>query len=205
VQQILEHLGTAVAALSGVLAARGKQIDLFGVIVLALVTATGGGTLRDVILKLDVFWVANPTFIVTIVITAVAAFVVARFWALPEPALLLADAGGLAFFTILGTEKSLLAKNSEVVAVVFGVMTGVAGGIARDVLLGQIPLVFRRTTYWYATAALIGAIFFVALRDRLDPSILGPCAIAVIFAVRIVSIWWRLHLPDFEAAEPREP
>jgi len=197
----LEHLATSVSAISGVLAARGKQVDLFGVVVLALVTGVGGGTLRDLILDIPVFWIKDPTYVATILITAGLTFVVARFWPAPESALLVADAGGLALFTIIGVERTFEQPGaSPLVAAMLGVMTGVAGGILRDVILRQVPLVFRRSVYWYATASLIGAVYFVALRDVLAPGPLRLSAIALIFIVRLLSIWWRLYLPDFEAA-----
>src|SRR5689334_15488973 len=107
-QYYLEHLATVVAAISGALAGRGKRVDLFGVVVLGLVTALGGGTLRDVILDLrPVFWVADSGYLLTAAGGSVAAFVLVRYHPLSGRLLLLADAAGLALFTVVGTEKSL--------------------------------------------------------------------------------------------------
>src|SRR5687768_15309050 len=105
-QAVLEHFGVGVAAITGVLAARGKRVDLFGVLVLALVTAFGGGTLRDLALgALPVFWVSESSFVITASATALATFFVARVRPLPEKVLLVADACALSFFAIAGAQK----------------------------------------------------------------------------------------------------
>src|SRR5260221_10030302 len=105
---VLEHFAVAVSAITGVLAARGKQVDLFGVIVLALVTALGGGTIRDIILSQGaVFWTEDARFLVNAAVTAVVTFYLVRFHELPMTVLLVADAFALALFTIIGTQKSL--------------------------------------------------------------------------------------------------
>lgn len=199
-QYVLEHLATGISALSGALAARGKQVDLFGVVVLALVTALGGGTLRDVLLDArPIFWVDDSTFALTAAGCAVVVFVVARFHDLSGRLLLWADAGGLALFTLIGTEKALAASVPPTVGVVCGLMTGVAGGMIRDVLIGEIPLVFRRQIYLYATASLCGALVVVLFRQTLEPALLRPLAIGTTLVLRLAAIQWRLHLPDFKA------
>ena len=196
-----EHLGVAVCAISGVLAAGGKRLDLFGVIVLALVTALGGGTLRDGILEgAPVFWLADTNYVLTAVLTALITFFVARYWEMPAKFLLIADAFGLALFTVLGAQKALSFQVGSLNAVVFGVMTGVAGGIMRDVLTGEIPLVFRKEIYLYATASLCGAAVFVLLAAQY------PAASANIFIgsgitlfLRLAAIRWRISLPLFKS------
>lgn len=205
----LEHLGVAVAAVTGVLAARGKRIDLFGILVLALVTAFGGGTTRDLLLGVRVFWVGDPWYLVTATITAVAWFFVAHLRRLAPRALLVADAYALALFTVVGTRKALWVGADPFIAVGMGVVTGVAGGIARDVLLGSIPLVFRPYIHLYATAAAVGAAAFVGLA-RVAPA-MSPynmlAATLVIVALRLAGIRWRLTLPvlDEEETPPQEP
>src|SRR5688572_14071408 len=163
-QYVLEHFGVGVAAITGVLAARGKQVDLFGVIVLALVTAFGGGSLRDLLLgDVPVFWIRDPNFLLNATGVAFIAFFAARFHEFPHAVLLVADAFALALFTMIGAKKALAFGVSPSIAVAMGVITGVVGGIVRDVLTGEIPLVFRREIYLYATAALCGAVVFVLL------------------------------------------
>ncbi len=199
-QYYLEHGAVAVCAVTGVLAGKGKQLDLFGVVVLALVTALGGGTVRDLMLDVSPnFWIADPNYVHTAVGAAVVTFVVARFWECPQAVLLVADAFGLALFTMIGVERSLACHVSPTIAIFLGVVTGVGGGLLRDVLSGEIPLVFRKEIYLYATAAFCGASLFLAL-DRFFPG--QPSnrliAIATILLLRLAAIRWKLGLPMFQ-------
>jgi uncharacterized membrane protein YeiH len=200
-QYCLEQIGVVIAALSGVLAARGKGIDMIGVTTLAIATGLGGGTLRDVVLTTPgVFWVHDSVFLITAVMTAVVAFPIARYWAIPEKAFMIADAFVLALFTISGAAKSLACSSGDVNAVMLGVTTGVAGGIIRDMLLGSIPIVFRKAVGLYASAALVGAVVFVVL-ERFVPGqpsnrLVG---IATVLALRLAAIQWRISLPEFDA------
>lgn len=203
-QIILEHLGVAVAAITGVLAAKGKRVDLFGVLVLALVTAFGGGTIRDLTLgDTPVFWVRDSSFAVTAGATAFATFFLARLRDIPTRILLVADAAALAFFTMLGARKALHFGVAPHIAVTMGVITGVAGGMWRDVLVGQIPHVFRRDIYLYATAAIFGALVFVVL-EKIRPGAVEnmPIGVALTFGLRLIGIRWRISLPVFD--DPRE-
>lgn len=199
-QPILEHLGVAVAAITGVLCARGKSVDLFGVLVLAWVAAFGGGTTRDIMLgDTPVFWVRDVSFVITATLAAFATFFIGRVQKLPRAVLLIADAFSLAFFTMLGAKKALLFGVAPHIAVAMGVITGVAGGILRDVLVGEIPLVFRRQIYLYATAAIIGATLFVLLEHWLPQRESNlPIAAALTLALRLIGIRWRLALPLFD-------
>jgi uncharacterized membrane protein YeiH len=199
----LEQFAVAVCAISGALAAAGKRLDLFGVIVLAVVTAVGGGTIRDLCLGAQpVFWVENPAYILNATITALATFVVARFWTVPQRALVIADAFGLALFAIVGTEKALLLQASGVIAVMLGVITGVAGGVLRDVLRREVPLVFQPEIYLYATAAFCGATAFVLLQKFLPDSPANRLiAMGLILALRLAAIGWKLRLPLFKSRD----
>src|SRR5688572_14894132 len=195
-----EHAGVAVAAISGVLAAENKRVDLFGVVVLALVTALGGGTIRDVVLAgKPVFWIHNPAFVLNAAITAVVIFSIARYRNVPVKFLVAADAFALALFTILGAAKALAAGASGTSAVVLGVITGVAGGIIRDVLVREVPLVFRQQIYLYATAAVCGATVFVLAATRWPQSPASSFAgLVLILVLRFAAIRWRLTLPLYE-------
>ncbi len=198
---LIEHFGVTVSAISGVLAAKNKRVDLFGVMVLALVTALGGGTVRDVVLgATPVFWIGQPGFVINGLLTALGTFLVARRWMVAEPALAVADAFGLAMFTVIGAAKALTWGAGPVNAVMLGVVTGVAGGILRDVLVGEIPLVFRQQIYLYATAAVIGGTAFVLL-ERWEP---GQgwhrwAGVGLTLGLRLVAIQWKLSLPEFKA------
>lgn len=195
----IEYLACAVCAVSGVLAAAGKRMDLFGVVVLALVTAVGGGTIRDVCLDTQVFWLKDPGTLVSAVLTAVATFLLARVVRMPDRALSVADAFGLALFGIVGTEKALLLGVGGVAAVLLGIVTGVAGGILRDVLRGEIPWVFRPEVNLYATAVFFGALVLVLLERWLPTSESHRyIGMAVILFLRLAAMRWGLRLPTFQ-------
>jgi uncharacterized membrane protein YeiH len=200
-QYYIEHVAVAACATSGVLAARGKRVDLFGVVVLAVTAAVGGGTLRDVILEVPVFWVADPNYVITAFGIALSMFVIARTRELPGHPLLVADAVGLALFTVIGVEKTLATGAPESVAIMLGVLTGVAGGMLRDVLIREIPVVFRPEMHLYATASFLGATLFILL-EHTSPS--EPqnrlLAMSLILGLRLAAIRWKLSLPLFQAS-----
>ena len=196
----IEYSACSVCAISGVLAARGKRMDLFGATMLALATALGGGTLRDLCLGVrPVFWIQSPGFLTISVLSAVVTFFFARRFHLPERSLTMADAFGLALFGIIGTEKALAHDATASVAILLGILTGVAGGIIRDVLRDEIPIVFRRDIELYATAVFVGASLYVALQQYLPSSpwhrYVGMAAIIVL---RLAALRWRLRLPVFD-------
>jgi uncharacterized membrane protein YeiH len=201
-QRPLEHFGIAVSAISGVLAARGKRIDLFGVLVLALVTAFGGGTVRDLLVgDFPVVWLRSPEFLLNATSVALLTFFTVRIWNLPHNLLLIADAFALALFSLLGAQKGIALGFSAPVTVLLGVVTGVAGGIVRDVLTGEVPLVFQPEIHLYATAALAGAAAFVILvKLGLDEPIATPLGLAMVLGLRLFGIRWRLTLPLFESS-----
>ena len=200
VMLVFEQAGVAVAAISGVLAAENKRVDLFGVVVLALVTALGGGTIRDVVLAAKpVFWIHTPAFVLNASVTAVVMFCIVRYWNVPARFLVAADAFALGLFTILGAAKALTAGVGGTAAVVLGVITGVAGGIIRDVLVREVPLVFRQQIYLYATAAVCGASVFVLGTTRWPQgSAWSFAGLLVILVLRFAAIRWRLTLPLYE-------
>lgn len=198
-QYMFEHFGVTVGAITGALAARGKQVDLFGVIVLSFVTSFGGGSLRDLALGTSpVFWVQDSWFVVNAFITAVLTFYLVRWHELPQTVLLIADAFVLAFFTLIGTRKGLAVSHTGTIAVAMGVVTGVMGGVLRDMMMGEIPMVFRREIYLYATAAFFGAAVFVFLCQIPDYAGLDMViSIATTLLLRLAGIRWRITLPLF--------
>ena len=188
----------AVSAITGVLEAGRKPMDLFGVVLVALTSALGGGTIRDLLLDLHVFWVADQTYLVAAIAAGVATFVLVRLARLPANLFLVPDALGLALFTIIGTQVALTQGVPWFVATFLGVVTGVFGGVLRDILCNEVPLVFAGELY--ATASWAGAMVFIAL---LHEGIAGPVAsllaMAAIFLTRIAAIHWHLTLPSFTA------
>ncbi|MBO1520361.1 trimeric intracellular cation channel family protein [Oceanisphaera pacifica] len=190
--------GTTVFAFSGVLVAGRLRMDGFGVIVLAAVTAIGGGTIRDLIIKADtVFWTADTLYLWVILATALLGQYIAKLpRRLPWYILPLADAFGLATFTIIGTEKALNHGTSGMVAVVMGVITGVAGGMIRDVLAREVPMVLQREIY--ATACILGGILYTcSLEIGITPLLATLFGMLGTFTLRVAAIRWHLSLPAF--------
>jgi uncharacterized membrane protein YeiH len=194
----LDLLGCAVFAVSGALAAGRKRLDLVGVVVLALVTAIGGGTIRDVLLdRHPIFWLADPTYVLVIVGAALLALVGSRRRRTPERALLVADALGLALFAVSGAQIAERAGISATGSIVLGTVTGAAGGVVRDVLSAEIPLVFRRGNL-YASAAIAGTgAYFALVAAGVARGAATAAGMVVVAAVRLASIVWGLQLPVF--------
>ena len=147
-----------------------------------------------------VFWIRDSGYVLTAMAASVVMFFIARRWPMPHKLLAIADAFVLAAFTILGAAKALTFDAGSVNAVVLGVITGVAGGILRDVLVGEIPLVFRQETYIYATAAFAGAAVFVVLKHWLPGNAAGGLIGAgLTLALRFIAIQWKISLPVFRS------
>ncbi|WP_029889788.1 trimeric intracellular cation channel family protein [Polycyclovorans algicola] len=201
--RIFDLAGVAVFAISGALAAGRKSLDLLGVVVIAIVTAVGGGTLRDLLLDRSAFWIVNPTYLLTIIAAALCTMVYVRFRRAPEQALLVADALGLAFFSISGAQIAEASGTGGLIAVVMGTITGVFGGVLRDVLCAEIPMILRKGNI-YATAAIVGTSAYVVLQDagviKLWAAVAG---ILVIVALRLAAIIWQLSLPVFTLEDRR--
>ena len=191
----LDLAGVAVFAISGALQAGRKRLDLFGAMVLSVEPAIGGGTLRDLLLdQRPIFWIRSPDYLLVITL-ATAATAIAGRWRTPPPQVLaVADAAGLALFTISGTQIAAQGQLHPAIAVVMGTITGCAGGLLRDILCAELPLLLHRDIY--ATTAATGAALYLLLdalgRPRPEAAIL---AMVAIFGLRVVVLWRGLHLP----------
>jgi uncharacterized membrane protein YeiH len=199
---ILSMLGVGVFAASGALAAGRKNFDLLGVVVIALVTAVGGGTLRDLLLdRHPIFWVKGPSHLTVILVAAALTLAYVRFRKPPLGALAVADAFGLALVTISGAQVAEAQGLPWLTVIVMGTVTGSAGGVLRDVLSGEVPLMFRQTDL-YATAALAGAALYLVLQGvgvgQESASYLGMVAVA---GLRFAAIRCRVRLPVFHVPD----
>ncbi len=194
---VLDLFGVAVFAVSGALTAGRKSMDLFGVVVVAVVTAIGGGTVRDVLLdKRPIFWIENPTYLVVILAATAATLVYGRFFTPPRISLLVADAFGLALFTFIGARTAYEAGVPGFIVVVMATITGAAGGVMRDILCAEVPLILRRDIY--ATAAIAGAAVYLLLKQTdVSGSIVALLPIATVFALRLTAIRLDLQVPPF--------
>lgn len=189
-------LAVVVSSASGVLKAGFMKFDLFGVIIIAIATGLGGGSLRDMLLDRDVFWIRDQMFFIASLGSAIAMFITARLLTVPPKLFLVADAAGLATFAIAGTLVSLMVGAPPLVASFMGVMTGIMGGIFRDVLCGEPPVVFLSPLY--ATVSWGGSLIFIALiYFGMD---ITPAAIVAgvgIFIARLLAIRYNICLPRF--------
>jgi len=202
--QLIEFAGVAVFAISGALAAGRKSLDLLGVIVIAMVTATGGGTVRDLLLDRTVFWIARPEYLVVTFGAALLTIPYVRYSRPPEKFLEIADALGLALFSIVGARIALALDASGLIAVVMGTITGAFGGVLRDVLCNEIPMILRKGQI-YATASIVGCALLVVLDAMGVPgnaaNVAGASAVAVL---RVAAIMFDLSLPVFSLPAARE-
>jgi uncharacterized membrane protein YeiH len=191
---LMDLVGVFAFAVSGALTARRQGMDLFGVPVVAAVTAIGGGTVRDVLLDRPVFWLTDTAYLYVIAAAVLCTLVYARFRSPPHGALLVADAFGLAVFAMLGVRAGLGAGVSPLVAVIMGAITGVVGGAVRDVLCGQTPMILRRNVY--ATAAIAGAATYAVLSAWVGQGAATLTAsMAVTLLLRLSAIRFGLNLP----------
>ncbi|MBN8451542.1 trimeric intracellular cation channel family protein [Accumulibacter sp.] len=192
----------AVNALTGVLDSGRKQMDLIGALLVAVATALGGGTVRDLLLDRNVFWVVDQAYLAAALGTAVVTFFVARACRVPPRLFLIPDAIGLALFTIVGTQVALQWHAPWLVASLMGVITGAVGGVLRDILCNDVPLIFLQGEL-YASAAWAGALAMIALQETgIAPVHASWAGMAIVLGLRLAAIRFRLVLPTL--AQPRK-
>lgn len=195
--ELIDYAGVAVFAASGALAAARKSLDVLGVVVIATVTAIGGGTMRDLLLARPVFWTQHPTYLYVILVAALGTLIYTRWFSPPERLLAILDALGLAFFTISGAQIAEGLEYTGVVVVVMGTLTGVAGGALRDLLTGEIPLILRKGQI-YATAAIVGAALYGALQSfGMARGLAASIGMVLIASTRVAAIAFNWTLPVF--------
>jgi uncharacterized membrane protein YeiH len=190
-------VAVAVNALTGVLDAGRHRMDLVGAVMVGSATALGGGTVRDVLLDRTVFWIADQTYLLVSLATALVVFFAVRGLKLPQRLFLIPDAFGLALFTIAGTQIALQWHAPWLVASLLGVITGVVGGVLRDVLCNEVPLVFVRGEL-YASAAWAGALALIGLQELgVSPVIAAWVGMSVVIALRLGAMAFRITLPTY--------
>ncbi|WP_061961418.1 trimeric intracellular cation channel family protein [Demequina flava] len=196
---VLEYIGTVAFAISGAVAAGRKRMDLVGAVVLACMVAIGGGTVRDVILDVPVFWIESPSFLIVGAVTGLAVALLAR-WHQPDRLgrfriVQASDALGLSVFVVVGTGVGIDAGAPLLIAATMGVLTGVGGGIIRDMLANDVPDVLRNGQF-YATAALAGAaVYGVLIWFDVPRTVAFWVPIVVILAIRLASIKFGWGVP----------
>jgi len=205
---IIEVLGTIAFAISGIRLAAAKRFDWFGAYVVGLVTAIGGGTLRDVLLDIPVFWMLSPMYLAVTGISLLAVIVFRRALVGGMRTIFIFDAIGLALFVVVGIEKTLAGHWPMWVAVVMGIITGSFGGVTRDILINEEPLFFRKDIY--ATACMAGGIVYWLLSLTGLPEWVpqATCALTVI-GLRVAAVVFGWSLPilkvDPKSLPPEKP
>ncbi|SFR49393.1 Uncharacterized membrane protein YeiH [Robiginitalea myxolifaciens] len=193
---VLDILGTVAFAVSGVLVAMEKRLDLFGVLIIASVTAIGGGTLRDLLIgTVPVSWMLQPEYLLTIIITVVVAILLQGRLASLRRSLFLFDTLGIGLYTIVGIERGLAAGLSPGICIILGTMTASFGGVLRDTLCNEIPVIFRKEIY--ATACIAGGALYFLLEALGVPGFwtyLG--GILAVVLIRLVAVKFRIALPN---------
>jgi uncharacterized membrane protein YeiH len=204
-RDLLLYGGTAVFAITGVLAAARQNMDLMSFAIIGVVTAIGGGTLRDLMLDVPVFWLADPTWLFVAVGAALATFFFEKRFRATLRAFLYLDALATAVFTVLAIEKAQALGTGPAVSVVMGVITGIGGGIIRDLLTGQPTILMRRELYM--TPLLLGGILQVAALQSgfLTAAQASLLAVAAMAGARLGAIRWGWAFPDWLTYKPRVP
>lgn len=198
-------IGTAAFAASGAWAGVQRRMDLLGVLVLGIVTAIGGGTLRDILLgDLPPFSLKDETYLYLSIGVSLAVFIWHRHFDKIHNPLLYFDAVGLGTFVVIGVGKALALHTGYLVAVIMGVMTATAGGMIRDVLSGQVPLILQREVY--ASACIAGGVLLVALyQTALPPALAAVLAAVLTIGLRLLAIRHNWELPRVAGADDPEP
>ena len=190
-------------AMSGALAAGRRNMDLFGVAVIAFLTALGGGTVRDILLgNFPVTWTQHPSYIYMTLIGGLVTIAIARFMRHLRQLFLVLDAIGLVAFTIIGCNVALELGYEPIVVVMSGITTGIFGGIIRDIMCGRVPQVLRREIY--ACVSLVVALLYLfLLRQGVGEGVTQLAAFSVGLLLRMVAIRWRVSLPVFRYSQAR--
>ena len=196
--QFLDIIGTMAFAMSGALTAMNKKMDPFGVFIIAFVTAVGGGTLRDIMIgRTPVGWMLDLTYVYVIIIGFVLAIIFRKKFDRLRTSLFLFDTIGLGVFTLIGLEKGINIGLHPAICVALGTMTACFGGVIRDILCTEIPVIFRREIY--ATICILGGIVFFILREfDLDKDVLYLTTSFFIISIRLMAVQFKWYLPTLE-------
>ncbi|MDD3003812.1 trimeric intracellular cation channel family protein [Flavobacterium sp.] len=192
---LLDFIGTTAFALSGALTAINKRLDPFGVFIIAFVTAVGGGTLRDMMIgKTPVGWMLDLRYVYVIVIGYILAIIFRKKLDRLRTSLFLFDTIGLGVFTLIGLERGIVFGLHPLICIALGTMTACFGGVIRDILCNEIPVIFRREIY--ATVCMLGGIVFFALKEiNLNQDVLYVITSAIMIIFRLLAVKYKWYLP----------
>lgn len=197
----IDILGTIAFAISGVLVAMNKKMDLFGILIIAFVTAVGGGTLRDILIgQTPVSWMKDMTFTYVILGSAIFAVIVRNKINYLRTSLFLFDTIGIGLYTVVGVEKGLSADLHPIICIALGTMSACFGGVIRDILCNEIPVIFRKEIY--ATACILGGLSYFLLRKLpLESDFVFMIAGAIVIVIRLLAVKFKIALPNIYKVE----
>ncbi|MCD0473272.1 trimeric intracellular cation channel family protein [Flavobacterium sp. EDS] len=195
---LLDIIGTMAFAMSGALTAMNKRLDPFGVFIIAFVTAVGGGTVRDVLIgRTPVGWMLDLKYVYVIILGFILSVIFRKKFDRLRTSLFLFDTIGLGVFTLIGLERGILTGLHPIICIALGTMTACFGGVTRDILCNEIPVIFRREIY--ATICILGGIVFFVLKEwNLNDDILYLVTCIVIILVRLMAVKYKWYLPALE-------
>ncbi|MDN4754920.1 trimeric intracellular cation channel family protein [Porphyromonadaceae bacterium W3.11] len=197
---ILDLIGTFAFAISGIRLASGKNIDLFGAFVIGLLTAVGGGTIRDLLLGITPFWLTTPSYVIITSLCLLIVMIFRKYLVSLNETVFLFDAIGLGFFTVVGMEKAVLMGYPFWVALIMGVVTGSFGGLLRDICINEIPLVFRKDIY--AMASVVGGLVYGALSLlEINPIVVESISVLTVISARLIAVRYHISLPILKGYE----
>lgn len=192
----IDILGTIAFAISGVLIAFNKRMDLFGILIIAFVTAVGGGTLRDLLLgDVPVSWMTDITYSYVIIGSAIFAIVLRNKINYLRTSLFLFDTIGIGLYTLIGVEKGINAELHPLICIALGTITASFGGVIRDILCNEIPVIFRKEIY--ATACILGGVvYFLLVKLPIDNNLVFIISGSVVIAIRLLAVKFKIGLPS---------
>ena len=197
---LLDILGTISFSVSGVLTALKKRLDFFGVFIIAFVTAVGGGTLRDLLLDAPIAWMRDVTFVYVIIAAAIIALIFRKKLGYVRKSLFLFDTIGIALYTVVGVQKGLDVELPAIICIALGTMSASFGGVIRDILCNEIPIIFRKEIY--ATACILGAVvYLLLLNTSLSVDLIMVFSGLVVIVVRLLAVRFKLSLPSLYPKE----
>ena len=197
---LIDILGTIAFAVSGALTAMKKRMDIFGIFIIAFVTAVGGGTLRDLLIDANISWMLDLTYLYVIAIATFLAIIFRKKLNYIRKSLFLFDTIGIALYTIVGVEKGIAADFPPLICIALGTMTACFGGVIRDILCNEIPVIFRKNIY--ATACILGGIFyFLLLKTSLTEDWVVIISGSIVITVRLLAVTFNWSLPSLYTAK----
>ena len=191
----IDILGTIAFAISGVLTALNKRLDPFGILIIAFVAAIGGGTLRDILIDAPIAWMRNLTYVYVIFGSTILAVVFRKRLNYIRRSLFLFDTIGIALYTVVGIEKGIAAGFSPIICISLGTITACFGGVLRDILCNEIPIIFRKEIY--ATACIIGgSAYFLLMETSLSTDFIVIISGTIVMVIRLLAVYFNLSLPS---------